>query len=119
VCHPGEQVDVCRWCNPTPPAKANLCIIVLRLQPQPVPLPTQLLTGSLKGLRSDEELAAFVAGSKGGNTAVVEFGTTWCVKCHEMFPQFYQLTKKVRDSMTRGCSDQQQGGAPTAMHRGA
>lgn len=64
------------------------------VQPQPVPAPTQL-TASMRGLRSDEELAAFIADSKGGGTAVVEFGTTWCLKCHEMFPQFHQLSKKV------------------------
>lgn len=59
----------------------------------PLPLPNQL-TGSMKGLRSDEDLAAFLSDSKPG-TAVVEFGTTWCVKCHEMFPQFLALTNKV------------------------
>lgn len=48
----------------------------------------------MKGLRSDEDLAALISSSKGG-TAVVEFGTTWCVKCHEMFPQFLQLSKRV------------------------
>lgn len=48
----------------------------------------------MKGLRSDEDLTAFIADSKPG-TAVVEFGTTWCLKCHEMFPQFFALSKKV------------------------
>lgn len=33
--------------------------------------------------------------SKGGaGVAVVEFATAWCVKCHEMFPTFYRLSKK-------------------------
>jgi thiol-disulfide isomerase/thioredoxin len=73
----------------------GVCLCALCcLQPQPVPQPTQL-TGTMKGLRSDEDLAALISSSKGG-TAVVEFGTTWCVKCHEMFPQFLQLSKKVR-----------------------
>jgi thiol-disulfide isomerase/thioredoxin len=76
-------------------AESGVCLCALCwLQPQPVPQPTQL-TGTMKGLRSDEELAALISSSKGG-TAVVEFGTTWCVKCHEMFPQFLQLSKKVR-----------------------
>lgn len=62
-------------------------------QPQPVPVPTQLI-GTMKGLHSDEDLATYISDSKPG-TAVVEFGTTWCVKCHEMFPQFFALSKKV------------------------
>jgi thiol-disulfide isomerase/thioredoxin len=49
----------------------------------------------MTGLRTDDELSAFITSSKPG-TAVVEFGTTWCVKCHEMFPQFFALSKKVR-----------------------
>jgi thiol-disulfide isomerase/thioredoxin len=48
----------------------------------------------MTGLRTDEELSAFITSSKPG-TAVVEYGTTWCVKCHEMFPQFFALSKKV------------------------
>lgn len=48
----------------------------------------------MKGIRTDEQLSAFLNSSKPG-TAVVEFGTSWCLKCHEMFPQFYQLSKKV------------------------
>lgn len=61
-------------------------------KPQPVPVPTQL-TGTMKGLRSDEDLASFISDSKPG-TAIVEFGTTWCVKCHEMFPQFFALSRE-------------------------
>jgi thiol-disulfide isomerase/thioredoxin len=48
----------------------------------------------MHGIRSDAGLAEFLAASKPG-TAVVEFGTAWCQKCHEMFPQFYALSKKV------------------------
>eukprot|EP00775_Hariotina_reticulata_P013217 gene13217-13348_t len=47
----------------------------------------------MKGIRTDEQLSALLISSKPG-TAVVEFGTSWCLKCHEMFPQFYQLSKK-------------------------
>jgi thiol-disulfide isomerase/thioredoxin len=72
-------------------AVSHLCC---RLQPMPVPAPTQL-AASMEGLRTDDELAQFISRSKGGGTAVVEFGTTWCVKCHEMFPQFFALSRKV------------------------
>lgn len=72
-------------------ASRHLCCC---LQPMPVPAPTQL-AASMEGLRTDDELSHFISGSKGGGTAVVEFGTTWCVKCHEMFPQFFALSRKV------------------------
>jgi thiol-disulfide isomerase/thioredoxin len=49
----------------------------------------------MQGVRTDEQLAEFLSSSKPG-TAVVEFGTSWCHKCHEMFPQFYKLSKQVR-----------------------
>jgi thiol-disulfide isomerase/thioredoxin len=77
----------------------------------------------MAGIRSDAELEAFLLASRarsaggggaaagastsgrgGANSggsgsssgvAVVEFGTSWCVKCHEMFPAFYALSKKV------------------------
>lgn len=67
----------------------------LRAQPQPKPLPPAQLGPGMQGIRSDEQLAAFLDASKPG-TAVVEFGTSWCLKCHEMFPKFYALSKRVR-----------------------
>ena len=27
---------------------------------------------------------------------LVQFGSTWCVKCHEFFPSFYKMSKQVR-----------------------
>jgi thiol-disulfide isomerase/thioredoxin len=89
---------------------------------QPAPKPRQLpeIGPRMAGIRSDADLAAFLSdhkarssgggasssgnsggggGSRGGGgsggVAVVEFGTSWCVKCHEMFPTFYALSKKA------------------------
>jgi thiol-disulfide isomerase/thioredoxin len=53
----------------------------------------------MSGIRSDAELSSFLSQRKqkgGPGVSVVEFGTAWCTKCHEMFPAFYALTKKVR-----------------------
>ena len=48
----------------------------------------------MAGLRAEEELSAFLAAAP-DTTAVVQFGTSWCVKCHEIFPIFYRLSKQV------------------------
>eukprot|EP00878_Enallax_costatus_P012851 GHUV01013419.1.p1 GENE.GHUV01013419.1~~GHUV01013419.1.p1 ORF type:complete len:142 (+),score=32.24 GHUV01013419.1:800-1225(+) len=61
-------------------------------KPSPKPQPTKL-SATMTGLRTDQELADFINSSKGG-TAVIEYGTSWCQKCHEMFPQFYKLSKQ-------------------------
>ncbi len=66
-------------------------------QPAPKAPPLHEVGPHMVGVRSDAEFDAFLDTSKPG-TAVVEFGTSWCVKCHEMFPKFYQLSKQV------GCS---------------
>jgi len=63
------------------------------MKPLPKPLPAAV-GPTMKGIRTDEQLATFINSSKPG-TAVVEFGTSWCLKCHEMFPQFYLLSKQV------------------------
>jgi thiol-disulfide isomerase/thioredoxin len=51
----------------------------------------------MSGIRTDPELQSFLQSSKPG-TAVIEFGTSWCHKCHEMFPTFFALTKQVGTS---------------------
>lgn len=49
----------------------------------------------MEGIRTDEALSEFLSASRPG-TAVVEYGMSWCHKCHEIFPTFYQLSKQVR-----------------------
>jgi thiol-disulfide isomerase/thioredoxin len=63
--------------------------------PRPPPAGLERPAGALCGVRSDHGLAQFLTSSLPG-TAVVEYGTAWCAKCHEMFPQLLQLTKRVR-----------------------
>lgn len=82
---------------PSPPAGAALP------QPPAKPLPSQDISPHMAGLRNEEDLNAFIQGSKPG-TAVVEFGTSWCQKCHEMFPAFYKLCKQVSPSASKAAA---------------
>ncbi|KAF5829551.1 thioredoxin-like protein [Dunaliella salina] len=75
---PLTMVDLSR---PQPPVKAD---------PSP-----SFIAPHMMGIRTDEEFDTFMQDSKSSNkTAVVEFGSTWCQKCHEIFPTFYALSKK-------------------------
>lgn len=85
------KVTACLHTSPV--AVAVVAIHTLYMQPSPLPVPTQL-TAAMHGIRTDEQLTNFLHESKPG-TAVVEFGTAWCLKCYEMFPQFYRLSKQV------------------------
>ncbi|GAX85168.1 hypothetical protein CEUSTIGMA_g12586.t1 [Chlamydomonas eustigma] len=65
-----------------------------------VPLPprktqSHQIGPQMHGIRTDEEYDTFVDSNK-GKTSVVQFGSAWCVKCHEFFPTFYSLTKKYK-----------------------
>lgn len=48
----------------------------------------------MHGLRTDDEFDDFMKGTKGNRPVLVQFGSTWCVKCHEFFPTFFTLSKK-------------------------
>lgn len=70
-----------------------------RMVSKPSPKPAQLpeIGPRMAGIRSDAELSTFLSQNKhkgGAAAAVVEFGTAWCQKCHEIFPAFYALSKK-------------------------
>lgn len=89
-----------------PPARQEL--VDEKMVPKPSPKPRQLpeIGPRMCGIRSDAELATFLSqnkqrqkdgaaqGALQGPAAVIEFGASWCTKCHEMFPTFYALTKK-------------------------
>lgn len=54
------------------------------------------ISAHMAGLRTDEEFDSYMAEQKGEPHAVlVQFGSTWCKKCHEFFPTFFQLSKQV------------------------
>ncbi|GBF96182.1 thioredoxin-like [Raphidocelis subcapitata] len=98
-----------------PPAKTEMVDDASFPKPAPKPLLAEI-GPRMSGIRSDAELSTFLGqqkqqqqqqqqqggagkgGGKGGGggagVAVVEFGTAWCTKCHEMFPAFYALSKK-------------------------
>lgn len=81
------------WLAPmrTVPAPA----VAFRTQPPTQPPPGQDVGVHMAGLREEDDLKAFLAASQ-PTTAVVEYGTSWCQKCHEIFPTYYALSKHVR-----------------------
>lgn len=107
----GSKVGAARRCSTRPHACGSACILPSRLPPpnplQPAPKPRHLAAvgPAMAGIRSDADLSAFLSdhkGRKGAGAAVIEFATAWCTKCHEMFPAFYRLSKKVRRTAA-GC----------------
>lgn len=62
-------------------------------QPPHKPPPNNALGAAMAALRTDEEFNDFIKSSAVG-TAVVEFGSSWCAKCHEIFPAFYTLARQ-------------------------
>lgn len=67
----------------------------LSFQPPAKAAPNNALGPAFAGLRTDDEFRDFMSANK-GETAVVEFGTTWCAKCHEIFPTYYMLSRHYR-----------------------
>lgn len=64
------------------------------LQPPRKPHITKILP-HITGLRTDEQLHEFIEGSRqSGATALVNFGSSWCRHCHELFPAFLSLSKQ-------------------------
>jgi thioredoxin 1 len=83
-------------------------------RPKAKPQPINTSDGVITGLHGDAELVEFVkrraaATRSGGggdgattattptrssNVAVVEYGASWCAKCHEMFPAYLSLARK-------------------------
>ncbi|KAK9833440.1 hypothetical protein WJX81_005537 [Elliptochloris bilobata] len=47
--------------------------------------------GRVTYARTDDELRDRLAASRDG-LAVVEYGSSWCAHCQEMFPHFYRLS---------------------------
>ncbi|KAJ9531249.1 hypothetical protein QJQ45_006691 [Haematococcus lacustris] len=50
----------------------------------------------MTGLRSDQEYDQFMKQHKHNkNPVLVQFGSTWCQKCHEILPAFIALSQQV------------------------
>ncbi|PNH07223.1 Thioredoxin-like 3-3 [Tetrabaena socialis] len=60
-------------------------------KPQPKNKPAMIST-HMAGLRTDDEFYGYLQDNK-ASTAVVQFGASWCTKCAEFFPTWYQLSK--------------------------
>jgi len=55
-----------------------------------------MISDRVVGLRTDAEVRRFVNNAtRKDEVAVIEFGASWCHHCHQVFPAFYALTKKV------------------------
>ncbi|GIL82030.1 hypothetical protein Vretimale_1544 [Volvox reticuliferus] len=61
-------------------------------QPQPKERPS-MIANHMAGLRTDDEFYGYLHENK-ANTAVVQFGASWCTKCAEFFPTWYKLSKE-------------------------
>eukprot|EP00955_Chlamydomonas_euryale_P069782 360578-Chlamydomonas_euryale.AAC.21 len=62
------------------------------MQPPPKAQPSEI-GPHMQGVRTDAEYDMFMS-ETAGKTALMQFGSTWCVKCAEFFPTFYSLSKK-------------------------
>ena len=47
--------------------------------------------------------AAHPHGTRGGAQAVVEYGSSWCAHCQEIFPHFYRLSGQARPRCRPAC----------------
>lgn len=63
-----------------------------RLQPLRKPHVAKILP-NVTGLRTDEQLRDFLDRNK-AETVLVNFGSSWCHHCHQMFPHFLSLAKQ-------------------------
>ncbi|KAG2495574.1 hypothetical protein HYH03_006174 [Edaphochlamys debaryana] len=61
-------------------------------QPLPKEKPA-MISANMAGLRTDDQFYDFLHENR-SKTAVVQFGATWCTKCAEFFPTWFQLSKE-------------------------
>lgn len=60
-------------------------------------LPPVMISSQITSLKTDDAVKKFIKSSSLNKDRVtlIEFGASWCSHCHEIFPQFYRLTKQV------------------------
>ncbi|GAB4818051.1 hypothetical protein N2152v2_005097 [Parachlorella kessleri] len=56
-------------------------------------VPAVKILPNITGLRTDDQLQDFLARHK-EETVLINFGSSWCTHCHQMFPFFIALTKQ-------------------------
>lgn len=68
------------------------------LQPVKKATPLQKILPNMFGLKTDEDVEHFLFKTR-KKTAVVNYGSSWCTHCHEMFPHMIQLSKMFSQSI--------------------
>lgn len=63
-----------------------------RNQPVRKATPLVKILPNMNGLRTDEDVDYFLFKNR-KDTAVINYGSSWCTHCHEMFPHLISLSK--------------------------
>lgn len=61
--------------------------------------PLQKVLPNMAGLKADCDIDEFLFKHR-KKTAVINFGSSWCTHCHEMFPHMIALSKVFSKSLT-------------------
>lgn len=70
----------------------------MNVQPVKKAAPLQKILPNMTGLKTDMDVEQFLFKSR-KNTAVVNYGSSWCTHCHEMFPHMINLSKLFSTSI--------------------
>lgn len=61
----------------------------------PVKAPQDTSRGArFASITTDAQFRDFLKDTPATQTALVEFGSAWCVKCHEVFPKLWELSSE-------------------------
>jgi thioredoxin 1 len=60
--------------------------------------PLQQILPNIYGLRYDEDVEEFLFKTRKG-VAVVNYGSSWCTHCHEMFPHMIALSERFSNNI--------------------
>lgn len=64
-----------------------------RPQPEHKPAPPVKILPNVTGLRTDEQVSEFLERHR-DSQVVLNYGSSWCTHCHELFPCFVGLTRQ-------------------------
>jgi thioredoxin 1 len=69
-----------------------------RRKPVKKAAPLQQILPNIFGLRYDDDVQEFLFKNRKG-VAVVNYGSSWCTHCHEMFPHMIALSKMFSEKI--------------------
>jgi len=75
---PDRRFKKAGWSRRSPPKKA---------------LPLQQILPNIYGLRRDEDVEEFLFKNR-NRVSMINFGSSWCTHCHEIFPHMIKLTER-------------------------